>query len=162
YRWALELSNHAVFADPASQPARELAADSMEQLGYQAESGVWRGEYLTGAKELREGVKAVRAATQGPDVLRAMSPEDVFDVMAARLNHPKVDGIKLGINVSFTDTGEKYALELSNSVLNNTRGRVLADAAASLSLTRAALLKMVSGSARLPDLLGCGEVKLGG
>jgi alkyl sulfatase BDS1-like metallo-beta-lactamase superfamily hydrolase len=91
-----------------------------------------------------------------------MSPEDVFDVMAARLNHPKVDGIKLGINVSFTDTGEKYALELSNSVLNNTRGRVLADAAASLSLTRAALLKMVSGSARLPDLLGSGEVKLVG
>jgi hypothetical protein len=43
-------------------------ADALEQLGYQSENGVWRNEYLTAAKELREGVKAVRLSVQGPDV----------------------------------------------------------------------------------------------
>ena len=36
--------------------ARYLAADAMEQMGYQAESGPWRNYYLGGAKELRFGL----------------------------------------------------------------------------------------------------------
>ena len=31
--------NHVVFADPDNAAARELQADALEQLGYQAESG---------------------------------------------------------------------------------------------------------------------------
>lgn len=42
YRWAAELVNHLVFADPSNQKARELLADTYEQLGYQAENGTWR------------------------------------------------------------------------------------------------------------------------
>ncbi len=36
---------------------RDLEADALEQLGYQAESGPWRNFYLTGAQELRNGVQ---------------------------------------------------------------------------------------------------------
>ena len=56
YRWVAEVVNHVVFADPDNQDARELQADALEQLGYQAESGPWRNFYLTAAKELRDGV----------------------------------------------------------------------------------------------------------
>ena len=42
--------------DPKNQDARNLEADALEQLGYQAESGPWRNFYLTGAQELRNGV----------------------------------------------------------------------------------------------------------
>jgi alkyl sulfatase BDS1-like metallo-beta-lactamase superfamily hydrolase len=44
-------------ADPDNRTARNLQADALEQLGYQAEAGIWRNYYLSGAKELRIGVK---------------------------------------------------------------------------------------------------------
>lgn len=52
-----------VFADPNNQQARNLEADALEQLGYQAESGPWRNFYLTGAQELRNGVVKARPRT---------------------------------------------------------------------------------------------------
>ena len=56
YRWVGSLLNHLVFADPENRAARSLLADAYDQMGYQAESGPWRDFYLTGARELREGV----------------------------------------------------------------------------------------------------------
>src|SRR3546814_6312445 len=50
YRWVAEVVNHVVFAEPDNQDARNLQADALEQLGYQAESGPWRNFYLTGAR----------------------------------------------------------------------------------------------------------------
>lgn len=69
-----------VFADPNNQNARNLEADALEQLGYQAESGPWRNFYLTGAQELRNGVvKGPTPNTASPDTVRAMTPEMFFD-----------------------------------------------------------------------------------
>ncbi|MFO6427929.1 alkyl sulfatase dimerization domain-containing protein [Escherichia coli] len=45
---------------------KNLQANNFEQLGYQAESATWRGFYLTGAKELREGVHKFSHGTTGP------------------------------------------------------------------------------------------------
>jgi len=38
YRWVAQVVHHVVFADPDNQAARDLEADALEQLGYQAES----------------------------------------------------------------------------------------------------------------------------
>jgi alkyl sulfatase BDS1-like metallo-beta-lactamase superfamily hydrolase len=38
YRWVVEVLNHVVFAEPRHREVRQLCADAMEQLGYQAES----------------------------------------------------------------------------------------------------------------------------
>lgn len=162
YRWVAEMLNHLVQADPAYQAARLLQADTLEQLGYQAESAIWRNEYLTGAHELRDGITALHMSTQGPDLTRAMSVEMIFDFLAVRLNHEKADGLHLGVNIVFTDSHENYALELSNSVLNNTRGRVLARPDAALTLSRAALFKMLLAKVPLAQLVQAGEVKLEG
>ncbi len=51
---------HVVFANPDNADAKNLLADSYEQLGYQAESGPWRSVYLQGAYELRNGVPDFR------------------------------------------------------------------------------------------------------
>ena len=59
YRWVASAMNHVVFADPANRAARELGADAMEQMGYQAESGPWRDAYLVGAAELRNGAPKI-------------------------------------------------------------------------------------------------------
>jgi len=42
YRWAAEILNHEVFAEPAHEDARAWLAASYEQLGFQSESGAWR------------------------------------------------------------------------------------------------------------------------
>ena len=55
YRWAATVFNHAVFAEPQNQVAKNWLAATYEQLGFQAEAGTWRNIYLVGAKELREG-----------------------------------------------------------------------------------------------------------
>ena len=162
YRWVAELVNHVVFANPDNSAARALQADTLEQLGYQAEAGTWRNAYLVGARELRDGVLKPPTSTQGPDVVRGMSLELLFDFIALRLNHAKVDGLTMGINLVFTDLKETWALELSNSVLNNTKGRVLAKPDATLTLTRQAFLGMLLQGRKLPDLVQAGAVKLEG
>lgn len=162
YRWTAELVNHVVLADPRIVEARALQADALEQIAYQLENGVWRNEYLTAAQELRQGAKPLRFSTQGPDLLRAMTPDMVFDLLAVRLNHEKVDGMTVGINVHFTDSNDNYALELSNSVLNNTKGRVLKAPNATLSLSRMAFMKLTVGKVPMADLMKAGDVKLEG
>ncbi|MGB9151120.1 MAG: alkyl sulfatase dimerization domain-containing protein [Burkholderiales bacterium] len=162
YRWVAELVNHIVFANPESQEARNLQADTLEQLGYQAEAGTWRNAYLVGAKELRDGVLKPSTSTQGPDVVRGMSMELLFDFIALRLNHQKVDGLNVGINMVFTDLRESWALELSNSVLNNTKGRQLKSPNVTLTLTRPVFLGMLLQGKKLPDLVQAGLVKVEG
>lgn len=162
YRWVAELMNHVIFANPANAAARALQADTFEQLGYQSEAGTWRNAYLVGARELRQGVLKPSTSTQGPDVVRGMNNELLFDFIALRLNHEKADGKKVNINMVFTDLNETWALELSNSVLNNTKGRVLKNPDATLTLTRPAFLAMLLQGKKLPEMVLSGQVKVSG
>ncbi len=60
YRWSSDLLSQLVFADPANQQARGLLADSYEQQGYQAESAIWRNQFLSAAQDLRRVSAAAR------------------------------------------------------------------------------------------------------
>jgi hypothetical protein len=55
YRWVAEVMKHAVYAHPDHAGARELAAQALEQMGFQAESATWRNAFLLGAHEYRNG-----------------------------------------------------------------------------------------------------------
>ena len=81
----VELVNKAVFANPNNAEARALQADALEQLGYQTESATWRNAYLMGALELRSGPKEMGASSSGPDTVRGMTNELLFDFIALRL-----------------------------------------------------------------------------
>ena len=162
YRWVVELVNKAVFANPNNAEARALQADALEQLGYQAESATWRNAYLMGALELRSGPKDPGVSTSGPDTVRGMTNELLFDFIALRLNHEKTDGMKAAISMVFSDSNEVWALELSNSVLNSTRGRVLKNPDVTITLTRPAFLAMLLQGKKLPELVQAGMVKVEG
>ena len=162
YRWVVELVNKAVFANPNNAEARALQADALEQLGYQTESATWRNAYLMGALELRSGPKEMGASSSGPDTVRGMTNELLFDFIALRLNHEKTDGMKAAISMVFSDSNEVWALELSNSVLNSTRGRVLKDPDVTITLTRPAFLAMLLQDKKLPELVQAGMVKVEG
>lgn len=163
YRWVAEVVNHVVFADPNNQAAKNLQADALEQQGYQAESGPWRNFYLTGAKELREGVKKLPTPdTASPDTVRAMDLDLFFDFLAMRLKGPDVEGKRIALNMDFTDLKQKYLLEMVHGVLNHTEGVQAKDADATVTLTRDTLNKLVLKETTLKDALASGEIKVDG
>jgi len=163
YRWVAEVVNLVVFADPNNKAARELQADVLEQLGYQAESGPWRNFYLTGAKELREGVRKLPTPdTSSSDTVQAMPLDLLFDYLGMRLSGPKAADQKITLNLDFTDTREKYVLSLSNGALSHTPEAQAAEADATITMTRAALNQILLGKTNLDKEVSSGNVKVEG
>ncbi|RDD40823.1 Alkyl/aryl-sulfatase BDS1 [Trichoplax sp. H2] len=86
--------------------AINLLANTYDQMGYQAESGAWRGFYLTGASELRNG------GPQGQGTypifnlrtVRAMSLELICDYLSVLLNPENVSDAQYTFNVTITPT----------------------------------------------------------
>ena len=147
----------------SNEAARELQADALEQLGYQAESGPWRNFYLSGAKELREGVKKLGAPeTASPDAIRSMSLDMLFDYAAMRLNGDKAAGKSMKLNWNFTDTNEQYILELQNSALSHIAGYQAQDANVTISLARAKLNDILLGQTTFVKEFGAGSIKIDG
>lgn len=119
-RWAAEVLNHVVFAQPDHIAARELLADTYEQLGYGAENGTWRNFYLSGTTELREGQFGTPTVTASADIIANLSPRLLFDALAVQVNGPKAWDEHITITIVLTDTGEEYRLRLANGVLTYT------------------------------------------
>jgi alkyl sulfatase BDS1-like metallo-beta-lactamase superfamily hydrolase len=161
YRWVAKALKHVVFANPNSTAAKNLLADTYEQLGYQAESGPWRGVYLQGAFELRNGVpQAGGINSASPDTIKAMPPEMLFDYLAVRLNGPKAAGKKLGLNITFSDLKKSYGLAVENAVLNH--GKPLAQPEATVTLSKATLDAIQLKETTLEQAIARGEVKVDG
>jgi alkyl sulfatase BDS1-like metallo-beta-lactamase superfamily hydrolase len=163
YRWAAELLNHLVFAEPGNTGAKALLAACYDQLGYQAESGPWRDVYLSGAYELRNGPpdQGLNVAAM-EDVLRQTPVRRFFDSMAARLNGPDAEDVELRVNFVFTDLGESYLLDISNAVLHHWPSTPDTQADASLNLTHEMFIRMLTGKAGVKDLLLSDELDLEG
>jgi alkyl sulfatase BDS1-like metallo-beta-lactamase superfamily hydrolase len=146
YRWVVELVNHAVFAEPDHRGARELQADALEQLGYQAESATWRNFYLVGAMELRQGTPPPGVQPVTPDMLTAMTVEMIISYLAIRIVGPRAAEHPMVLNVTVSDTGDRLALELSNGALVPTHGRHVGDAHAGVTLDRTTLAMLALGA----------------
>ena len=147
YRWVIQVMNNVVFAYPDNQEARNLEADAMEQLGYQAESGTWRNSYLVGASELRTGVgKMQPGGSMGVDMIKGMTLPMCFDLMGIKLNGPKAEGKHIVINWNFTDTGDKYVLNLENSALTYTAGKLSDKADVTVTSQRATFNSILTGA----------------
>ncbi|AIP97937.1 MBL fold metallo-hydrolase [Salmonella enterica] len=159
YRWAAELLKQVIAANPGDQTAKNLQADTFEQLGYQAESATWRGFYLTGAKELREGVhKFNHGTTNSPDTIKGMTVEMLFDYMAVRLDSSKAAGKDISLNFNLSD-GDNLNLTLENSVLNY-RQSLQPKSDASFYMSRTDLHDVLTGQAKMAELVKAKKVKV--
>ncbi|OFJ45806.1 alkyl/aryl-sulfatase [Pseudomonas koreensis] len=161
YRWAAQLGNQLLFADPDNADARNAQAETLEQLGYQSENATWRNMYLTGAMELRNGVPPQSANTVSVDMVRAMSPEMFFDYLAVRLDSDKAMAHDLTLNWTFDDVQKDFTLTLRNGVLTHRAGLNPA-ADASVSLSRDTLEKISLKQLDFPTAMQKGLVKLQG
>src|SRR5882724_11255564 len=163
YRWVASAMNQVVFADPANRAARELGADALEQLGFQAEAATWRNAYLVGAMELRNGVpKILGNNTANADTLKALNNEMFFDFLGVRLNAAKAEGKTMVINWSFTDSNQRIALNLDNSALTYVAGKQAPNADATVTLARGTLDAVTLQRTTFPDAVKAGLVKIDG
>jgi alkyl sulfatase BDS1-like metallo-beta-lactamase superfamily hydrolase len=163
YRWVAEVLNHVVFADPDNAEARALLANTYDQLGYQAESGPWRDVYLTGALELRQGPPETGIGlANAADLLRATPLEEFFQVISVMVNGPRAEGKTFTFNFDFTDLGEVHVLHLENSVLHHHVGQPADNANATIRITHALFVKMLTRQASVKDTLFSDDVSLQG
>jgi len=164
YRFVAQVVNHLVFADPDNAEARQLQADALEQLGYQAESGSWRGFYLTAAQELRHGAPRMPGVVSSfsPDVVRAMSPGMLLDYMAVRLDGPAAEDRHIQFDLEVSDRGERFAVRLENSVLSYVSGRFHPLPDFRVRLDHAALVSLALSEKSLDEQLEGGEIVVEG
>jgi alkyl sulfatase BDS1-like metallo-beta-lactamase superfamily hydrolase len=159
YRWAATLLDHAIFTDQGHAAARELYADTLEQLAYGAENAVWRNFFLSGATELRDGNFGTPTQSASPSLLAQLTPEQMFDTLAISVNGPRAWDLDLAIDVTFTDSAANYRLTLRNGVL--VYRRVSADestADATLRLdTKNRLVRLAAGDLASPGFEVTGD-----
>ncbi|GAA3470632.1 alkyl sulfatase dimerization domain-containing protein [Nonomuraea roseola] len=144
WRWAAQILNYAVFADPDESAARDLLAEVYDHLGYGSENGTWRNFYLQGAAELRGRKPENTLDSATPDVVSALSLSQVFDSIAIRVNGPRAWDTRLTIDWKFTDLDEEIRLSLANGVLTQTHNRDGAPADLTVTLTKPQLLGLVA------------------
>jgi alkyl sulfatase BDS1-like metallo-beta-lactamase superfamily hydrolase len=117
FRWAATLLDHAIFTDSEHAGARELYADTLEQMGYGAENATWRNFFISGATELRDGNFGTATSATSPTLLSQLTPEQIFDSLAIRVNGPHSWNLDLALDITFTDVDANYRLTLRNGVL---------------------------------------------
>ncbi len=163
YRWAAELLNHAVWADPENATARGWLAAAYEQLGFQAESGTWRSYYLTAAQRLRNP-DSTRAAAQlgNADFLRAVPTDDLFDALAVRFAPEQMSRDPFTLAFNFPDTGEILGVEVGPDVIVPRLGLTPDAPAATLTMDRSDLDRLVLREAAFPALVASGAAKVEG
>src|ERR1700761_5832255 len=163
FRFVAQALGHLVFAEPDNARARAMLADTLEQLGYQAESATWRNAYLFGAQELRQGMpKTPPRAPMPRETLAALRTEQLWDVLGIRLNGPKAEGKRIVLNWNFTDTGETFVLNLENSALTYVAGAQADDADASFTLARSVLDEVIAKLTSFPEAVTSGKIRFTG
>lgn len=163
YRWVASAMSQTVFAEPANRAARELGADALEQLGFQAEAATWRNAYLVGAMELRNGLpRSLGSNTANTETLKVLSNELLFDYLGVRLNAAKAEGKSMVINWHFTDSNQWIALNLDNSALTHVAGKQAPNADATVTLTRATLDAVTQQRTTFADAVKAGLASIKG
>ncbi len=166
YRWSAELANHIVFSDGTNVAARELLAKSFEQMGYQAESMLWRNMYLTGAMEARTPPTAATRSTLALDLISATQSAQLFDLLAIRVDPAKALGKDIAIAFVFPERRETIRVSLRNSVLIHqgiaAEGPASDPVQATVTMPRAAFLGMLFAGTSPASLIQAGTLKIEG
>jgi len=166
FRWVVEVLDHVVFAEPGNQAARQLAADAMEQLGYQAESATWRNSYILGAHELRNASAAgtPRGVSISPDVVAVLPLGSFLEYLAIRVDGKKAEQLSAKFDWRLVSGKQVDAqrLTLSNGALNHLPGSHGPAADAVIEMTRQELARASAGRAALLAALDGGGIRVAG
>lgn len=163
YLEASEILNKLVFAEPQNQKAKNMLADTFEQIGYQQENTGLRNSFLQGAYELRTGLQgSVPPKSTGPDVIRAMPTSNWLDFLGISIDPIKAEGLKFTINLITPDNGEKYLVEMSNATLTNIKGVQAQNPDLTIIINRTELDKVMMGVNTFEELIESGKAEFKG
>ena len=107
FRWAATLLDHASLHRQRARRARALYADTLEQLAYGAENATWRNFFLSGATELRDGNFGTAATATSPSLMAQLTPDQIFDSLAIRVDGPRSWDLDLALDITFADSGRQ-------------------------------------------------------
>ncbi|NND00930.1 MAG: MBL fold metallo-hydrolase [Gammaproteobacteria bacterium] len=164
YQWASELTTLLIRVDKEDMPARNLKAGALRAIGYATANTNWRGFYLSSALELegkinpQQVLQKLKKSSFRPEQL---SSSQLFNVLRFYLDAEAVDDDRLKIAYDIRDTGEKFTLEIRNSILDIHRS-ILPDVDATLSLERATLDNLFSERISYADGIQNGEISITG
>ncbi|WP_296599434.1 alkyl sulfatase dimerization domain-containing protein, partial [Phenylobacterium sp.] len=139
-RWAGELANRLVMADANDKAAREVLAKTYDRLGAAAESAIWRNMYLTGAKELRNGVAPQAGASASLDLIRNTPTPMLLDLLSVRLDPAKSKGGEVTVDLVFPDRKERFRVRVKHDVLTYEADPAGGTADATYAMPRAQFL----------------------
>ena len=163
YHLAVEILNKLVYAEPGNADAKGLLADAFEQIGYQQESPSVRNSFLAAALELRSGIPTgASTKTGGPDEIRALTTSQFLDFIGIRLDSAAAAGVAFTVNLVTPDTGETFAVELSNSTLTNLEGFLVEGPDLTITVDRSDLEEAMIGATTLQQLVINGVARLDG
>lgn len=112
YQWAAQVAQYVYLAEPSNDEARLLCADALEQLGYQAESAIWRNAYLTGAHELRNGLLPIAdKIIQGKQsIISQTNARRALGYLGIVIDGEKIKDENLKFILELTDVKETFTL----------------------------------------------------
>jgi alkyl sulfatase BDS1-like metallo-beta-lactamase superfamily hydrolase len=144
-RFAVELLNHVMFAEPDHEAGRDLLASAYTSLGQGAENGTWRNFYLNAAKELQFGIADQPVSIAPHDMISSLTVEQIFDSVAIRIDGPRAWDEHFAIDWHITDLDERWRTTLSNGVFVPEKDPLPAEVDMALALTKPQLLLLLVG-----------------
>ena len=163
YRWVAQVMNHAVFVDPTHDGARQLLADTYEQLAYLAESSTWRNSYLFGAHELRHGTFQTSSQQYDrPETIASLTHAQMFDFFGTRIDPAVAESAHLTLRIVFNDSNERHLLTLRNCTLTHVQERQEVNIDATARTTRSGLDRLLLQRSSRQELVDAGELHISG
>jgi len=163
YRWAAELLNKLVFAQPDNKEARSALASAYDQMGYQAESGAWRNYYLAGAASLRgNAIDNLSGNGQSRSFVSAIPTAVFFDALATRFDAAKGNALNGIFQFVLPDSKEAVSVVVRGGVEFPRYGVTDAAPTATITIDRATLDDVMLGQAQFPALMQSGAIGIDG
>jgi alkyl sulfatase BDS1-like metallo-beta-lactamase superfamily hydrolase len=158
-RWAATLLSTLVRAAPETPGAKAALAGVYRQLAWRSEAAPWRDFYLTGAQELEQGIRpATQAAAAG--IAANLSVAMLLDSLSVRVV-PERAIAPMTIAFEIPDVKERHLVSISNGVMLHEAG-VSDPADATLVVPRQALIGLIGGAVKAPDLVMAGQLQVKG
>lgn len=160
YQWVAEVTKQIIYADPSYTDAKLLCADALEQLGYIAESGPWRNEYLMGARELRYGVLPISRSIITSEELDALPLKEVLYLFSIRVNGLEAGEFNYKINFIIPDREEVASTEIKRGIFRFLESKLDEEAVVTVTMNKATLYELLLSNERPPsrDIIVEGDI----
>lgn len=150
YQWVAEITKQVIFKNPKNKSAKLLCADALEQLGYIAESGAWRNEYLKGAWELRHGIIPAAGSIITDDVLNNLPLGDVLYLFSIRIDGFRAGNLDYKINFLIPDRKEAASTEIKHGIFRYLSDELAKDAVVTVTMPKEVLYELANTNKK-PD-----------